>query len=300
MKRFCIALALAAALAAGCDDETATTSDPGGGGGGGGGGDTTGAIIVDHACIDLDRIPSWAIDAAKEQLRIAYEHTSHGSQITSGMSGLVGFAGDDYRYSSTGGEGILALRTDVSTSAYDLGSPNFTAWEGATREFLAAHPEINVVMWAWCGQVSDASVADIELYLSLMSGLEADYPGVRFVYMTGHLDGTGLDGNLHLRNEQIRDYCRTNERALYDFADIETYDPDGVWYGDRIPTDECEYDSDGDGERDANWGLEWQAAHTEGVDWYVCDADHTQPVNANMKAYAAWWLFARLAGWDGE
>jgi hypothetical protein len=27
---------------------------------------------------------------------------------------------------------------------------------------------------------------------------------------------------------------------------------------------------------------------------------HSQPLNANQKAYAAWWLWARLAGWDSN
>jgi len=27
---------------------------------------------------------------------------------------------------------------------------------------------------------------------------------------------------------------------------------------------------------------------------------HSQPLNANLKAFAAWWLFARLAGWPGN
>jgi hypothetical protein len=28
-------------------------------------------------------------------------------------------------------------------------------------------------------------------------------------------------------------------------------------------------------------------------------AAHSQPLNGNLKAYSAWWLWARLAGWPG-
>jgi hypothetical protein len=47
-----------------------------------------------------------------------------------------------------------------------------------------------------------------------------------------------------------------------------------------------------------NWATEWQTSHTEGEDWYSCSSAHSQPLNANQKAYAAWWLWARLAGWE--
>jgi hypothetical protein len=139
----------------------------------------------------------------------------------------------------------------------------------------------------------------IERYLAPMTQLEQDYPDVTFVYMTGHADGSGESGNLHLRNQQIREYCIANDKVLYDFYDIELYDPDGNYYGDKRVNDACEYDSDGNGSRDANWASEWQNAHDEGVDWYSCGAAHTQPLNANRKAYAAWWLWARLGGWTG-
>jgi hypothetical protein len=93
------------------------------------------------------------------------------------------------------------------------------------------------------------SEEEINTYLSLMTQLEVDYPGVRFVYMTGHLDGSGPMGDLNLRNTQIRNYCVANKKILYDFADIESYDPDGlVNYMDLYANDNCDYD-DGAGGR---------------------------------------------------
>ncbi len=85
----------------------------------------------------------------------------------------------------------------------------------------------------------------IEWYLAPMTQLELDYPGVTFIYMTGHSDGTGEEGNLHLRNQQIRDYGVANNKVLYDFYNIELYDPDGAYYGDKYVNDNCDYDPDG-------------------------------------------------------
>lgn len=256
------------------------------------------AIIIDHSSVKLASIPSEWISAARQELHIAFSHTSHGSQLTDGMSGLVSFKGDSYSWNDGGTGGVLDLRDYAMPG--DLGNPDRTSWAQSTRDYLDSNPGINVVAWAWCGEVSTASENDINTYLDLMSALEADYPDVKFVYMTGHLDGTGLTGNLHLRNEQIREYCRANKKILYDFADIESYNPDGTYFGDKKPDDGCNYDSDNNGTKEGNWALEWQGSHTEGTDWYTCSAAHTQPVNANMKAYAAWWLWARLAGWSGK
>ncbi len=125
-----------------------------------------------------------------------------------------------------------------------------------------------------------------------MNQLESEYPHVKFVYMTGHLDGTGPQGNLNLRNQQIRAFARANNKILYDFADIESFDPNGLTnYMTLYANDACDYSGG------RNWATAWQNSHTPGVDWYTCTAAHTQPLNANQKAYAAWWLWARLAGW---
>jgi len=255
-------------------------------------------MIIDHSCTDLSLIPSAWIDSAKAKLHIAYGHTSHGSQLTTGMTGLLDFKGTEYAWNNGGSNGALDLHDGAMTG--DLGNPDRTSWAGRTRTYLDANDDVNVIIWSWCGQVSSATETDINTYLDLMTDLESDYPDVMFVYMTGHLDGTGLEGNLHIRNEQIRNYCEENDKILYDFADIETYDPDGTWFGDKIPNDACAYDTDNNGSRDGNWAIEWQDSHTEGVDWYQCSSAHSEPLNANRKAYAAWWLWVRLAGWGGN
>ncbi|MDD3643641.1 MAG: hypothetical protein PHQ19_09295 [Candidatus Krumholzibacteria bacterium] len=292
-----LAAALLAAAFVSCSEDDPAAPDPGDG-------DTTPTtpfdtlLIVDHTCCDIGAIPESAIEAAKDSLHIAYGHTSHGSQLTTGMTGLVSFLGDLYAYNTGGAGGALDLRDTPFSGAYDLGNPDGSAWAAATRDYLDAHAEVNVVIWSWCGQVSSASEAYIDNYLSLMDALETDYPDVVFVYMTGHLDGSGEGGNLHLRNEQIRAWCRDNDRVLYDFADIESYDPDGVRYLHLGANDNCDYDSDANGTRDRNWAIDWQNAHPG--EWYTCISAHSQPLNANLKAYAAWHLWARLAGWDGK
>jgi hypothetical protein len=258
---------------------------------------TESAILINHTTIDIDAIPQAATEQAKSTLHIAYGHTSHGSQLIDGMTGLIDFKGALYSFNDGGTDGALDLKDRPFSGASDLGNPNLTAWAQATRDYLDDHPATNVVIWSWCGQVSSASEDDIINYLALMSNLETDYPNVKFVYMTGHLDGYGLTGNLHIRNEQIRSYCAANKKTLYDFADIESYNPDGVYFGDKDANDNCDYDSNDDGYFDANWAIEWQSAHPG--EWYDCTSAHSQPLNANLKAYAAWWLWARLAGWEG-
>ncbi|OQY02293.1 MAG: hypothetical protein B6I20_07055 [Bacteroidetes bacterium 4572_117] len=260
-------------------------------------------IIIDHNCAKLDPIPADAIQTAKSNLHIAYGHTSHGSQLTTGMTGLVGqtgllgYKGDIYSWNNGGSGNALDIHDKFVGG--DLGHKGDLKWEADTRTYLAANSDVNVIIWSWCGGASDNTVAGMNIYLNAMNQLELDFPTVKFVYMTGHLDGSGESGNLHAMNEQIRDFCTANNKILYDFADIESYDPDGNYYHDKLANDGCYYDSDNSGSRDANWAINWQNSHTKGVDWYECTSAHSQPLNANLKAYAAWWLWCRLAGWSG-
>lgn len=243
---------------------------------------------------------------AKDSLHIAYGHTSHGSQLTTGMSGLVGFANgggkglslptDFFEWNDGGTGGALDLH-DYAMGG-DVGYyPN---WYNNTISYLndTDNADVNVIMWSWCGQVNSkySSNTLYSEYLTPMSQLEVAYPNVTFVYMTGHVDHAD-DANNKAANGIIRDYCQTHNKVLYDFADIESYNPDGVYY--PFPNDGCQYYASLTGEQLGNWATEWQASHVEGVDWYNCSAAHSIALNANQKAYAAWWMFARLAGWPG-
>jgi len=115
--------------------------------------------------------------------------------------------------------------------------------------------------------------------------------------MTGHVDHWD-DANNKAANKMIRDFVTANNKVLYDFADIESYDPDGNYY--EYPHDNCDYYSAENGELLGNWCTEWQNTHEENIDWWASGAAHSNHINGNLKGYAAWWLWARLDGWNGN
>ena len=241
-----------------------------------------GAIIIDHTCTDLSEIPDEWVEEARNDFEIFYGHTSHGSQIVTGVTMWAN--SNSTLYASPGFHEI----------SDDLGHNGDISWVPPTENFLdnPSHSQYNVVMWSWCGGVSDNTETGINTYLNAMSQLETDYPAVTFIYMTGHLDGSGETGNLNIRNNQIRNYCNANNKVLFDFADIESYDPDGdTNFMELYANDNCNYDG-------GNWADEWCTANPD--ECLSCSyCAHSRCLNCQQKGQAFWHMMARLAGWDG-
>ena len=262
-----------------------------------------GQLIINHLNTDITELYEAEIKKAKSDLHIAFSHTSHGSQVTDGMNGLISFANnggkglslpiDIFDWDNGGTNGAL----DLHDYAMDGDVGYYPNWYNNTVNYLndANNNDINVVMWSWCGQVGDKYAAGTLYsdYLEPMALLEGTYPDVKFVYMTGHLDHWD-DANNKEANDSIRRHCLREEKILYDFADIESYDPDGKFF--QYAGDDCSYYSSESSDTPlGNWATEWRALHTENTDWYNCEAAHSDALNANLKAYAAWAMFVAIA-----
>ena len=258
-------------------------------------------VLIDHRSVDVTQLTLPQIERAKAALHIAYGHTSHGSQLTDGMAGLVGFANgggkglalpaNAFAWNNGGSGGALDLH-DYAMGG-DVGY--YPAWVQNTSNYLndSANSNVNVIIWSWCGQMDDKyeSGTLTNEYLAPMAAFERNYPHVAFVYMTGHVD-IWDDADNKAACAAIRAWCATNDRILYDFNDVEHHDPDGTYY--EFVNDDCAVYAGAGGASIGNWATEWQAAHAQNVDWYDCGSAHSQPLNANLKAYAAWALWCRL------
>ena len=110
----------------------------------------------------LRSIPEDYINLARNQFKIAFQHTSHGTQVSRGMYGLQDYkAGDRTLFGITNDDPqpnklefhdyAIGPYHAEGEEAVDL-SRNETAFIQATRNYLALpkSQEVNVVMWAWC------------------------------------------------------------------------------------------------------------------------------------------------------
>jgi len=273
-------------------------------------------VIADHtiAYEDILRaIPEEYINAARNDLHVAYQHTSHGTHVSRGMFGLPDYkAGDDVRFAITNNDPqddkldfrdyAMASYAESGVDASDL-SRNETAFIQATRNYLddPDNSEINVIMWSWCNIAGH----DVETnYLPGMQTLINEYPSVTFIFMTGHAnqnDNVG-DGDPKNQADLIINYCEENKFYCLDYYGIDTHDMDGNYWEDA--------GDDGNSSTGGNFYANWQNSHSVGDGYFEnrsspggsveYGSHNSQHITANRKAYAMWYILAVIAGWEGE
>jgi len=184
---------------------------------------STSGIMIDHNCVDLSAIPQIHI-APAASLRLLFRHASVGQGIGWGLDCFAGLHPTNSECScySPGqyprDNWVLELRAgNWKDKVDDL----VTQAETRTDEF-----DVFTMKFCYIDALGD-SHPGWDYYRTAMEQLELDYPDKVFVWWTIPLTRDGMPGT-DFFNALVRSYCRANGKILFDIADIECHDPNGL------------------------------------------------------------------------
>jgi hypothetical protein len=137
------------------------------------------------------------------------------------------------------------------------------------------------------------------------SGTGQRQNSVTFILMTGHAETGSNVGDRKPKNQAdtIINYCNAYGYLCLDYYGIDTHDMEDHYWEDAG-------DNGNSPSYGGNFYIDWQEEGTEGIDYYnnlsapggtvTCGEHNTQHITANRKAFAMWYLLARIAGWNGN
>lgn len=236
-------------------------------------------ILVDHTCVDADKIPQPYLDLARQH-DIFFCHASVGMSIMSGMSQMEN--ADPFRYAMEDVANAPATWFDTHDGILHLdyggGWMNPSKIEGFENKVRnEGYHQADIAFMKFCYIDWGALVDPYQQwydYRDMMEGLEASYPDTTFVWWTSALNNNGeYGGKRSIFDNLLRDYCAQHGKVVFDLAAIESHDPDG-----NMALDDN--------------GFEGMYAG------YATDGQHPSGDARIRLAGALWWLFARIAGWE--
>lgn len=245
------------------------------------------AQIFDHAHIGAEDIPSGCLDQLKSgDFVFHYAHRSHGSQIIVGADSLEADLADlqfEASYCSVPGGSDILKMWDGMTDNNLVEQDQYWASDGGLDELrgiLGDNPELKYSMWAWSFEINEQTESSVQDYLDAMDMLESEFPGVRFIYMTGPAASDPFMAvNNAERNAQIRAYAEANGKLLFDFEELDTFsggeNHTEVIDGETIPYEHPDFDLDTDGNSEYEF-------------------THTTQASCEQKARAFWGMLAAL------
>jgi hypothetical protein len=167
-------------------------------------------LKADHTTVDASAIPATGVAAARA-LRMSFSHASVGGNIWSGLTTLAAdstYAFPNWTDNNRGNPGWAAKIAQFETWVAD----HATQYDVFQNKFCYIDPTV-----------------DFASYRDSMNKLATTYPGKTFVWWTIPIVTDDADNaQRQAFNRLVRDYCKANDKPLFDIADIESHKADGT------------------------------------------------------------------------